>query len=177
MERIALEKMFFELYETESDALFRFVFFRVSNREWAQDIVQETFAKYWEVLASEKPIENERALLFSIASHKVIDWYRKKKEYSLDQLMESGFDTSRSEAVSIEARLDTEEALRVLRTLPKKYQEVVWLRSVEEWSVQDIAAYVQDSVNVVSVRIHRGIRLWRERIGLLQARKKKVSYE
>lgn len=173
MERTIQEQEFFELYETESDVLFRFVLFRVSNREVAQDIVQETFAKYWEVLVSEKPIEYGRALLFRIASHKVIDWYRKKKEYSLDQLMASGFDTSRLEAVSIEARLDMEEALRILRTLPRKYQEVVWLRGVEEWSVQDIAAQVGESVNVVSVRIHRGIRLWRERVGSLQAMRKK----
>ncbi len=172
MERTALEQEFFELYETESDALFRFVFFKVSNREGAQDIVQETFAKYWEVLVSQKPIENKRAFLFRIASNRVIDRYRKKKEYSLDQLAESGFDVSRAEAVSIEARLDMEEALQVLRTLPQKYQEAVWLRNVEEWSVQDIAAHVEESVNVVSVRIHRGIRLWRERMGLLQARKK-----
>ncbi len=164
MERMDLEKAFFEFYENESDALFRFVFFRVNNRETAQDIVQESFTQYWKACVALQVIENKRAFLFRIASNKVIDRYRKAKEYSLDQLTEKGFDAPEQEGIPIEVHIDMAHALQVLKTLPEKYQEAVWLRSVEEWSVQDIALHLGESVNVVSVRIFRGIRLWRDRL-------------
>ena len=162
MTKADLEKSFFELYERESDSLFRFVFFRVNDRDGALDLVQESFVKLWEVLTSGKVIENKRAFLFRIASNKVIDRYRKVKEYSLDLLAEEGFDASIGERVSIEERIDAKFAMKALELLPEKYREAVWLRNVEEWAVKDIARHLGESENVVSVRIHRGIALWRK---------------
>ena len=173
MEKAESEKEFLQFYDSESDALFRFVFFRVSDRETAKDIVQESFLKLWEVLVSQAKVENPRALLFRIASNKVIDRYRKKKEYSLDLLEEAGYDAPQIENVPIEERIDLHAALETLQALPEKYREAVWLRNVEEWSVKDIAAHLGETVNVVSVRIHRGIALWRK--GLHQ--KKTRRYE
>lgn len=164
MAKADLEKSFFELYERESDSLFRFVFFRVNDREAALDLVQESFVKLWEVLSSGRDIDNARAFLFRIASNKVIDRYRKVKEYSLDLLAEEGFDASLEAAVSIEEGIDMKEAMKVLETLPEKYREAVWLRNVEEWAVKDIAKHLGESENAVSVRIHRGIAMWRKKI-------------
>lgn len=159
-----LEKKFFALYESQSDALFRFVFFRVSDREAAKDIVQSAFLKMWETLASGRDIENERAFLFRIASNLVIDRYRKAKEYSLDALAEQGFDAPDQAGIPIDARIDSEAALELLQSLPEKYREAVWLRMVEEWAVKDIAALSGETENVISVRIHRGLKLWRNRM-------------
>jgi RNA polymerase sigma-70 factor (ECF subfamily) len=164
MTKSDVEKKFFELYERESDSLFRFVFFRVSDREVAKDLVQESFVKLWEVMISKKIIDNPRAFLFRIASNKVIDRYRKAKEYSLDLLAEDGFDAPTEMTVSIEERIDANEALEILRELPEKYREAVWLRNVEEWTVKDIAKHLDESENVVSVRIYRGVKLWKERL-------------
>lgn len=158
------EKKFLALYESQTDALFRFVFFRVSDRETAKDIVQETFLKMWETLDSGREIENERAFLFRIASNLVIDRYRKAKEYSLDSLTEQGFDAPDDPGTPIETQIDAELALELLQDIGEKYREVVWLRMVEEWSVQDIAELLCETENVVSVRIHRGLKLWRKRI-------------
>lgn len=160
----ASEQIFFSLYESQSDALFRFVFFRVSDREAAKDIVQEAFLKMWETLSSGRDIKNNRAFLFRIASNLVIDRYRKAKEYSLDSLAEQGFDAPDDPGIPIEAKIDTDQALEILQSLPDKFHEAVWLRMVEEWSVQDIAALLDETQNAVSVRIHRGLKLWRKRL-------------
>ncbi|MFZ2187113.1 MAG: RNA polymerase sigma factor [Candidatus Moraniibacteriota bacterium] len=160
----AREQKFFLLYESQADALFRFVFFRVSDREAAKDIVQEAFLKMWETLCSDKDIQNERAFLFRIASNLVIDRYRKTKEYSLDSLAEQGFDAPDDPGIPIETRIDVGTALELLQRLPEKYHEAVWLRAVEEWSVKDIAALFDETENVISVRIHRGLKLWRKQI-------------
>ncbi len=158
------EKKFFLLYESQADALFRFVFFRVSDREGAKDIVQDTFLKMWEVLDSSRKIENERAFLFRIASNLVIDRYRKSKEYSLNSLTEQGFDVPDDPGTPIETQIDADTTLEFLQDIPEKYREAVWLRMVEEWSVRDIAELSNESENVISVRIHRGLKLWRKRV-------------
>lgn len=169
----ALEKKFFSLYESQTDPLFRFVFFRVSDREAAKDIVQDAFLKMWEVLDSDREIENERAFLFRIASNLVIDRYRKAKEYSLDSLALQGFDVSSDPGTPIETQIDADLALGLLQDIPEKYREAVWLRMVEEWSVKDIAELSGETENVISVRIHRGLKLWRKRINEDSGKKSK----
>jgi len=160
----SLKQKFFSLYESQSDALFRFVSFRVSDREAAKDIVQEAFLKMWETLSLRQDITNERAFLFRIASNLVIDRYRKAKEYSLDSLAEQGFDAPDDPGTPIEVRIDADQALDRLQDIPEKFREAVWLRMVEEWSVKDMAELFGETENAVSVRIHRGLKLWRKRI-------------
>jgi len=174
MSQTISEQKLQSLYEGQSDALFRFVSSRVSDHEMALDIVQHTFLKMWEVFQTNRKIDNERAFLFRIASNMVIDYYRKSKEYSLDSLFEEGFDTASDTGIPIETKIDVESALEILQSLPEKYRESVWLRVVEEWSVKDIAVFVGETENVVSVRIHRGLKVWRE---TLQKKSKKQASE
>ena len=74
------------------DAIFRHCYFRVFDRERARDLVQETFLKTWEYLTRGHDIENIRAFLYRVATNLIIDDSRRKKEISLEQLSESGFD-------------------------------------------------------------------------------------
>ncbi|HCJ45356.1 MAG: RNA polymerase sigma factor [Candidatus Moranbacteria bacterium] len=157
----ALEEKFLALYDGQVDTLFRFVFFRVSDHELAKDIVQEAFLKMWQTLDTGRTIENERAFLFRIAGNLVIDRYRKAKEYSLDSLAEEGFDAPDDIEIPIETKIDVDTAMEKLQSIPEKYREAVWLRAVEEWSVKDIAELLEETENVISVRIHRGLKLWR----------------
>ena len=78
---------FQKIYETESDAIFRFCLTRVSNRDQALDITQETFLRLWKTLNQDEKVLNNRAFLFTIAHRLIIDWYRKKKSLSLDRMI------------------------------------------------------------------------------------------
>ncbi len=40
-----LKKQFLDLYEGHADALFRFTYYKLSDREKAKDTVQDTFVK------------------------------------------------------------------------------------------------------------------------------------
>lgn len=163
MNKSGMEEDFFSFYEKETDALFRFILLKISDREHAKDIVQEAFVRVWEYLSAGKLIENKRAFVFRVAANIVVDHYRKKKEQSLDQLHEAGFDVSDHRNVNMADKFDTDVALDILRGLPDKQREAVWLRTVEGWSVKDIAAHLEEDENTVSVRIHRGLKIWKER--------------
>ncbi len=165
------EEILFDLYNKEADALFRFVSFRLADREKAKDIVQESYLRLWQVFAREMP-ENPRAYLYRIARNQVVDEYRKTKESSLDELRDAGFDREMLVAVTPHERLDTAKAVEALKSMSEKYREVLWLRFVEEWPVKDIAESLGLSENVVSVRIFRGLKVWRGDMGNHNGRKK-----
>ncbi|MEJ0001848.1 MAG: RNA polymerase sigma factor [bacterium] len=162
---------FQKIYEEESDAIFRFCLTRVSNREQALDLVQETFLRLWQTLSLEKEVLNNRAFLFTVAHRLVIDWYRKKKSVSLDAMMhkegEADFDVADETTTkeNIEAGAEGRQLLEALDALPESYRQPLYLRFVEGMLPQDIAKILGISANAASVRINRGMLELRKRTG------------
>ncbi len=161
----ALKLRFNEIYRAESDAVFRFCLLRTSDREIALDFTQDTFMKFWNVLADteRQPVKNHRTFLFTIARNQVIDWYRKKKSLSLEAMME-GADGEQNDAFapalegSVETSVEAEHLKRKIQGLAEPYRHAVYLRCVEELKPREIAEILGESVNVISVRISRGLR-------------------
>jgi RNA polymerase sigma-70 factor (ECF subfamily) len=152
------KKAFLELYEGHSDSLFRYCFFKISDREKSIDIVQDSFTKLWGYLQTDEKIENNRAFLFKIANNLIIDWYRKRKSSSLDDLVEQGFEFEDEEPGQSADRLsDAKRAMEKLNMLEPSYREVLLLRYSENLSVTEIAETLGEKENTVSVRIHRAI--------------------
>ncbi len=61
-----------------ADALFNYALVRLSDRETAKDLVQETFLSALRNLESFRGDSSEKTWLFSILKNKIIDYYRKK---------------------------------------------------------------------------------------------------
>jgi len=162
-------KQFNHIYSSEVDALFRYCFFRMSDREQAKDIIQEAFMRLWDAFVKDmENIKNPRALLFKITSNLVIDWYRKKKAVSLDNLIDSEngdkyLQISDSSFEQIEIQSEGKIFLKYISMLDVTYQQVVYLRYVEDMSPKEIAEVTGLSVNVVSVRINRGIEILKKK--------------
>lgn len=154
-----LKKDFHDAYELHADALFRFSYFKLSDREKAKDIVQDTFVRFWEYVAADGQVENVKAFLYRIANNAIIDNYRKKKELSLDILEDDGFDPADGESHHTMTRsLDSKRALELVNKLNKKEREVILLRYVEGLSVKEIAEVLDERENTVSVKIHRALK-------------------
>ncbi|MES2985523.1 MAG: sigma-70 family RNA polymerase sigma factor [Patescibacteria group bacterium] len=172
MKQQHMTQKFIDLHNANSDALFRYCYFRVSDREQAVDLVQETFLKLWDAFVKDSTeIKNARALLYKIASNLIIDWYRKKKAVSLDELLdfeqtEAYLNLADGSHEMMEIESDGKKALQYISKLEPTYQRVVYLRYVEDLSPKEIAEVVGLSVNVVSVRINRGIQELKKIYGL-----------
>lgn len=158
MDQDSLKAEFLDAYEKYADELYRFCFFKVSDSERAQDLVQDTFTRFWQTLRKGEVIENPRALLYMIARNRVIDWYRKKKESSLDVLQEAGLDVQGDTKKDVEQSAEIAEVLTAVHTLDEPSREVILLRFVEGWTPQEIAASRGESANAVSVRLNRAIK-------------------
>src|SRR3989344_6415935 len=82
------ETQFLEAYDKYADAIFRYCYYRVFDRDKANDYVQEAYCRTWKYLMQGNQIENIRAFLYRTANNIIIDESRKKKSFSLDQIME-----------------------------------------------------------------------------------------
>jgi len=157
-----LESKFVKVCEEYSDALFRYCYFKVSDRELAKDLVQEAYCKTWTTLGKGEEIENIRAFLYKVLNNLIIDQYRKKKPVSLDQMAEKGFDPAWSDKEQMEDQIDGKMAIEMLQYIPESYQEVILMRYVEDMSLREISEIVGESENAVSVKVHRGIKKIKE---------------
>jgi len=150
------EQYFFDMVEKYQDAIFRFIYFRVTNRAVALDITQDTFTKTWLYLASGKTIEHDEAFLYRTARNAVIDFFKKSKSASLDTLMEAGFDPGSTKTVDEVFRGDDIETVRtLLELLDEESQQIIYLRYTEEKPIEEIAALYGKTANAMTVKIHR----------------------
>ena len=163
VEKEAMEQKFLQAYEAYNDAIFRHCYFRVFRRDRAKELVQETFMRVWEYMAGGKEIENIRAFLYRVANNLIVDESRKRKEWSLDELQETGFDPkSPLDDARRDAVLDGKFARERLEHLDAAYRQVVIMRYIDDLQPKEIAQILDESENTVSVRIHRGIKRFRE---------------
>jgi RNA polymerase sigma-70 factor, ECF subfamily len=152
----SLEMKLLAAYDAHADAIFRHCYFKTSERELAQDMTQDVFLKAWSYM-QKQPVHNMRAFLYRLADNLVIDWYRRRKTESLDALMEGGFEPAMVES-RIEEQVDASLALAKLRELETDDQKLITLRFVEGLSPGEIGEILGESVNTVSVRLHRALK-------------------
>ena len=165
------EERFLKAFTDYNDALFRHATLRISNRERAVDLVHDTYTKVWSYIRDGYEIENFRPFLYKVLNNLIIDEYRKKKESSLDALLEidgvdeGSFDElSETTVESLAATIDGAKAFALLDELPGQYKEVIIMRFVDQLGPREISELTEETENVISVRIHRGLRLLRQRI-------------
>ena len=156
------EKVFLAIYEAHAGAIFRHCYFRVYDRERARELMQEAFTRAWDYLVEGNNVRNLRALVYCLATRLCIDEARKKKETSLESLMDAGYEPSRRSDQA--TAVDTMFILEVLRQLAPEYREAVYMRYVDGLKPREIAEIIGESTNVISVRIHRGLKELRKRI-------------
>lgn len=160
------EAAYLEAFNAYSDQLFRHAFFRLSNRDRALEITQETFLKTWDFVQGGGEVQQYKSFLYRILNNLIIDEYRKSKQSSLDEMLEN--DTGELErrlsdgsVRETEEDLDEQTLLEEIRAripeLPSVYREAVTMRYIDGFTPKEIAGMIGVTENVVSVRLHRGV--------------------
>ena len=147
-------------YDMYGNSIFRYLFVKTSNRDRALDLTQETFLGLWKYLSQDKQITEMRPFLYKVAYNTFAKSLRKSgKEISLDSLLEEGWEAPSPDDVQSELIEKEEQQLVAnrLSELTDTYREVLLLRYTEGLSIPEIAQILDQTENVVSVRIHRGI--------------------
>jgi len=165
-----IENQFREAFERHADELLRHASLRLSDRDRALELTQECFLKAFQYVMRGEEVREMRAFLFRTLRNLIIDEYRRSKSTSLDAMQEDdegGMIESmipRDETSALEAAMDRFDGARAISRigeLPDLYREVLTLRYVEDLSISEIAETIDESENVVSVRLHRGLKKMR----------------
>lgn len=135
------------------------------DRALAEDLAQEVFLQLFQNLHQ---IETESHLVFwlrQVATRKCIDHTRRqdyRKNTNLDDVAEFHPEV-RTEA-AVEDVFEQKRLRRLVASLPEKFRAVVVLRFQEELSPTEIAQVLGWPVNSVKSRLHRALRMLRDRL-------------
>jgi len=158
---------FTDLYQECVDSIYRFVFFKVSDKDIAWDITQECFLKMWRQIQGGVAIKNDRALLYTIARNSVIDHWRQKdrgQNVALDDVAH----ILRDDSDLFEDKASKDEIARLLRCvdrLPESQREIIILRYVDDLSYSEIGRIIGKNTVAARVAAHRAVRSLKKIMG------------
>ncbi len=153
------------LIERHQKDIFSYIFYKVLNRDLANDIFQDTFMKIIVTLKKGRYNEEGKFILWAkrIAHNLVIDHYRLKaknrnisettyqnEEYSILDLIEEPSENVEERLVTTQIHSDL---LKLLVHLPEKQQEVIKLRFFDDMSFKEIAEHTDCSINTTLGRV------------------------
>lgn len=137
------ERALFEFYQTYTPPLKRFIQMKVQNPHDVEDIMQDTLYAFLDALRDFRGESSLRTFLRSICSHKIIDFYRKKKIKQLVFSQMPEIEELVSPLLNPEAELDArvlkEELHTTLNKLIPQYKKVLYARYILNMPVAEIA--------------------------------------
>ena len=139
------------------DKLFRLALRITSNREEAEDIVQDTLIKLWNQRDEWSAIQNMETYSMIVCRNLALDSLnkRERQNISLDETVHDQPDISRTqdEALIRQQQMDSIQA--IIQQLPEKQRTIIQLRDIEEKSYQEIADIMGVSLSDVKVNLFR----------------------
>lgn len=153
---------FDEIYRLYSKAIYRFVYFKVSDFETAKDLTADTFLRFWKSMKNGGEIRNNKAFLFFIARGLVIDYYRKKKHINqvsleAEEIDERLFSIDENTEKKIEIKEEINEVYQKLKEIKEEYREVIILHYIEDLEISQISTVLNKKENAVRVLLHRAL--------------------
>ena len=151
---------FGRLYEHYLDGIYRYIYYRVSDHNEAEDLTETVFLRAWEALPRFRPGKGTwRAWLYRIAHNIVVDRYRTHKaNASLDEIHDQRDDDTPTPEYVAEADLEIERLSVALNRLAPRLQEVVLQRFVNGLSHAETARVMGLRAGHVRVLQHRALK-------------------
>lgn len=151
---------FDRIYDLYWEDLFYYVVKILDNEDDAQDVIQEVFTSYWNILEKAPDIRSHKAYLLTIARNQALKHILKSKNYQqhIDRLTaqmdvyESSLDQNYM-AQELSSIIDLE-----VSSLPPKMQTVFNLSRKEELSYQEIAERLDITDHTVKKQISRALK-------------------
>jgi len=143
------------LFRTYNTQLVRYLTRRLGDRDWAEEVAQETFLR----AMRQDRLTNERAWLFAVATNLVRDEARKleRRRRHLQLLAEEERDAVAPEPMTAERAEEAAFARRALETLAERDRHALLMRE-EGLDYNEIAEALELSVGSVGTTLARARR-------------------
>ena len=150
-------KLFQETYETLWPQVYQYAYYRLQNKEEAEELTQEVFQKVFQQVKKGNVEEDKiRAYIFTATRNTIYDTWRQRgrspKVVELNQVSEKHL--SVSEGHLIEENIVLREALA---KLPDLYRKIIIWRIVEGRPLKDVADELSKPVGTIKSLQFRGV--------------------
>lgn len=157
---------FEELFLPMSRNLYRCAYRYLSDREEAEDAVQEVYAKLWNLRNDLDKYKSKYALALTITRNYCLDLLRSKKrrkqrEYRSESDTREG-DTDPQDI--IERKEIFARVTEAIDKLPEQYRLAVMMRDVEGYDFEEIASELDVKLSTLRVNLSRGRKMVREQL-------------
>ena len=167
IDRIALadEKALRELYELASRKLYGVAVRVVSNRDWAEDVLQEAFINIWRIAGHYKStLSPPMAWMALVVRSRGLDFLRRRTSERADRMQELDDVISDTVAGDSPNPMDTAQAseqakalYNCLSLLDNKQREVVRMAYMRDMSHNELAEQLKLPLGTVKTWIRRGL--------------------
>jgi RNA polymerase sigma-70 factor, ECF subfamily len=157
---------FASLYDRHVGRVYRQCYYRLGNRADAEDLTQQTFLQAWEALPRYRRTGAPfLAWLLTISHHLAVSKQRQAREVTDPELETPAQDAQADpEAVALGRLAGDNVRLAILQLKPDR-QQVILLRFIEGYAVEEVATALGKSANHVRVLQYRALRDLRRIMG------------
>lgn len=147
------------LYRAFVDEIYRFIFFKTSSKEVAEDLTSQVFMQALEHIGTFRYQLGARfsSWLYSIARNQVIDYYR--RQHSTVDLEEAGpVAQDETASRSTDKAIEQERIQTVIKELPPADQEILTLHLWQDKTYTEISCITASNVVAVRARFSRALK-------------------
>lgn len=163
-----------QLYERHSRAVFSLSLKLLSEREAAEEIVQETFLKLWQRPDAYSPDRGRLiAWLLGVAHHRAIDRLRRRRleqRYGASQQALEPLVTERDPVDDVLRSLSGEAVARALRELPTAQRVAVEMAYLRGLTQVEIATALGEPLGTIKTRLRLAMQKLRGSLELAELR-------
>jgi RNA polymerase sigma-70 factor (ECF subfamily) len=142
-------------------AVFAYIWRLVRNREWAEDLTQETFLRVFDARDRLPEVANHRAWLYRIATNTALNALRRRRRFAwLPWGAAHTLGWGEPDVLTKIAQRDAVEAALV--ALPPNYRAPLLLYSHYGFSIGEVAEALETSEGAVKTRLYRAREMFRQ---------------
>jgi len=142
--------------------IYRYVYYRVNQKEDAEDLTNDVFVRMLESLDSQHG--SFLPWVYRIAKNRIVDYYRKKDVRSDTSGVGETIEYFESEGRPIEQMFMREELQKGIQQLTEDQQEVIVLRFIEGYQANEVAEQLGKSPTAVRQLQYRALNQLRKMI-------------
>lgn len=160
------------LYEHYHAGIYRYLYYRVGDRQTAEDLTSEVFLRMirnlgaYRLQGSPAPFQ---AWLFQIAHNLATDHFRRTSNHPQATLTEDLAAADPAPEAGVEHRLTHEQLRRALSRLNEDQRDVVVMRFVVGLPIMEVARALHKSEDAIKGLQRRGLSALRENLSDLEA--------
>lgn len=155
-QNVCEERTYQGLFESLSQAVRNFVYYKSGDLAQAEDITQEAFLRLWKACAKVQP-EKAKSFLYTVANNLFLDQVKHQKVVLAFQQIKPKSSTQETPEYLYEAEEFKQRLEVAIAQLPEKHRTVFLMSRIEKMTYQEIADRLGLSKKAVEKRMSKAL--------------------